>query len=126
MLTIYHNSENILYFMKNSPFKIFANLYYFSSIKNGSISFFLSSGMHQSHHLVECHAPSINLSFLDVLHCLYSLHGAMIVAWIIVSSSSSRLISEFIKIKVYIIIRQYNIVKYFKNFTQNRRIRNRF
>ena len=32
---------------------ITANLHYFTSINNGSVSFFLSSGMHQPHHFVD-------------------------------------------------------------------------
>ena len=41
-------------------------LYYFSSIKIGSIPFFSSSGTYQSHHLVRCHATSINSLILSI------------------------------------------------------------
>ena len=51
--------------------KLLSTLYYFSSIKNVSISFFLfsSSDMHQSHYLVGCHATGTN-SFLIFFNCL--------------------------------------------------------
>ena len=35
---------------------IATDLQYFLSVKNDFISFFLSSGTHQSHHLIGCHA----------------------------------------------------------------------
>ena len=51
--------------------KLLSTWYYFSSIKNVSISFFLfsSSDMHQSHYLVGCHATGTN-SFLVFFTCL--------------------------------------------------------
>ena len=59
-----HN-ENI--FATPANFYIFPTL----SVKIGSISIFLSSGKHQSYHLVGCHATVINsllISFWSALH----------------------------------------------------------
>ena len=58
----------------------FLTLYYFSSIKNGSILFFPSSSIHQSHHLVGCQARdnnSLPISLLHVMRCLNLLHQAI-------------------------------------------------
>ena len=55
------------------------------------ISFFSSSGTHQSYILVGCHAIGINsllIYFLHVLPCLNLLHQAISLTWMIVSESS--------------------------------------
>ena len=45
-------------------------LFYNSSINIGSISFFSSSDMHQTHHLLGCHATGINSSYNSFLGAL--------------------------------------------------------
>ena len=70
----------------------FLTLYYFSSIKNGSIPFFLSSDMQQCHHLLGYYAAAVNSLIMSFLHAfcgLYLLHKNIIQIWIIDSGSSS-------------------------------------
>ena len=74
-MQFYYNSKHSLYFAKNSPFRNWANIYYFSPIKNDSVSFF-SSFLHHFHHLVRCHVTGINswlISVLNALRCFYLL-----------------------------------------------------
>ena len=88
---------------------------------------------HQSHLLVGRHAAVINFllnSFVNASRCLCLLHQATSFTWIIVSrslsskwSSLSLILLTFIK--VYINIREYNIIKYFKLFTCNKSTRNK-
>ena len=49
-------SQNVL----KTPNRILPTHFYNSSINIGSISFFSPSDMHQSHHLLGCHATGIN------------------------------------------------------------------
>ena len=64
---------------------------YSSSVKIGSISFFSSSNMHQSHNLFGCHAAGMNSSFNSSLSALPFSNlvcQAKSLTWIIVSGSS--------------------------------------
>ena len=124
----------------------FLTLYYFSSIKNGT----LSSDMPQSQHFVGCHAIEISFSLISFLHvsrCLYLLHQAVRLTRIKFSGSSSSKLSSsrlallrsivwssitkqcyIIRIRInkyYIIIRKNNIIKFFKSFVCNKPIRNK-
>ena len=70
----------------------FLTLCYFSSVKNGSISLFLSSDMQQCHHLLGCYATAVNsliMSFLHAFRGLYLLHETIIEISIIDSRLSS-------------------------------------
>ena len=52
------------------PYCILLTHFHNSSINIGSISFFSSSDIHQSHHLLRCHTAGINSSLISFLSSL--------------------------------------------------------
>ena len=117
---------------------------YFSSTKNGFISFFLSYGIHQSHHLVGCHATGMPrfvsciiftyfASFISITPS-YNLNKSFrinLIEIIIIRVKIIRIYTKnthfitrkcditriFVK-KDYIIIKNYNIIKVFNQANQ--------
>ena len=71
--------------------------YYSSTVKMVLVLFFFSSSViHQSHKLVRYHATGINyllICFLHALHCLYLLHQAISLTWILILGSPSSKLS---------------------------------
>ena len=78
--------------------------YYFSSIKNGFISFFSSSETYQYHHPFRCHATGIIFLAYFFFTCLALFKSIM-------PSYESNMINSFWIILIKIIIIKVNIIK---------------
>ena len=122
----------------------------FINQRNGSVSFFSSSDLHQPHHLVTCHATGIVFAYLFLIWCVI-FKSIMLSNKSNMSNSNRITLIKIINIKVnivkvynimahtitrgcnrirvyiikfYIIIREYNI-RFFKHFARNKPIRNK-
>ena len=133
-----HNYQQLYYtFLNLTSVTILTTLYYFSSIKNGLISFISFSDMHQSHHLVGCHATGILCLFLFKCFALFkfvapshkfNMNNSFRVIFIRINIINVDIIKIYIEKnyfitrkcditrifikKYYIIISEYNIIEF--------------